>query len=40
MKNIALQMGMNIKVWQNPYNFARECSGWINYQRSKAILGC
>ena len=30
MKNITLQMGMNIKTWQNPYNFANEYSGWMN----------
>ena len=31
-------MGMNMKAWQNPYNFGREYSGWINYQSYKAIL--
>ena len=40
MENIDLQIGMNIKVWQNLYNFAYEYSGWMNYQSSKAILGC
>ena len=40
MENIALQMGMNMKAWQNPYNFAHEYSGQMNYQSSKAILGC
>ena len=40
MENIALQMGMNMKVWQNPDNFAHEYSGEMNYQSSKAILGC
>ena len=29
-----------MKAWQNPYNFAHEYSGWMNYQSSKAILGC
>ena len=33
-------MGVNMKVWQNPYNFAYEYSGYVNYQSSKAILGC
>ena len=40
MKNIDLPMGMNMKAWQNPYNFAHEYSGWMNYQNSNAILGC
>ena len=40
MENIDLQIGMNIKTWQNPYNFANEHSAWMNYQSSKAILGC
>ena len=40
MENIALQMGMNIKTWQNPYNFAGEYSKQMNFQSSKAILGC
>ena len=30
MENIDLQMGMNMKAWQNPHNFAHEYSGWIN----------
>ena len=41
MENIDLQMGMNMKAWQNPYNLAHEYSEWMNYyQRSKAILRC
>ena len=40
MENIALQMGMNMKPWQNPYNFPHEYSGEMNYQSYKAILGC
>ena len=40
MENIDLQMGMNMKAWQNPYNFAHKNFGWINYQSSKAISGC
>ena len=40
MEYIDLQMGMNMKARQNPYNFAHEYSGWMNYQSSKAILGC
>ena len=40
MENIALQINMNMKAWQNPYNFAQEYSGWVNYQSYKAILGC
>ena len=40
MENIDLQMGMNMKAWQNPYHFAHEYSGWMNYQGSKATLGC
>ena len=40
MENFDLQMGMNMKVLQNPYNFAHEYSGWMNYQSFKAILGC
>ena len=39
-KNIHLQMGMNMKAWQNSYNFAHEFSGWLNNQCFKAILGC
>ena len=39
MENIDLQTGMNMKAWQNPYNFAHECSGWVNYQSANAILG-
>ena len=38
MENNNLQMGMNMKAWQNAYNFAHECSGWMNFQSSKAIL--
>ena len=38
MENIDLQMGMDMKAWQNPYSFAHEYSGWMNYQSSKAIL--
>ena len=40
MEDIDLQMGMNMKSWQNPYNFAHEYSGRMNYRSSKAILGC
>ena len=40
LENIALQIGMNMKAWQNPYNFAQEYSGQMNYQSSKASLGC
>ena len=40
MENIDLQMSMDIKVWQHLYNFAHEYSGQMNYQSSKAILGC
>ena len=40
MANIDLQIGMNLKAWQNPYNFANEYSGWMNYQGSNAILRC
>ena len=39
MQNSDLQMGLNMKAWQNPYNFAHEYSGWIN-QSSKAIVLC
>ena len=37
MEIIALQMGMNMKAWQSPYNFAHEFSGQMNYQISKVI---
>ena len=40
MENIDLQMRMDMKAWQNPYHFAHEYSGWMNYQSSKATLGC
>ena len=40
MEYTDLQMGMNMKAWQNPYNFAHEYSGWMNYYNFKAILGC
>ena len=40
MERIDLQMGMYMKAWQNPYNFAHEHSRWMNYESSKAILGC
>ena len=40
MENTDFQMGMNMKAWQDPHNFAHEYSGWINNQISKAILGC
>ena len=40
MENIALQMGMNMRAWQNPCNFAHQYSGLMNYQSSKATLGC
>ena len=41
MEKIALQMNMNMKAWQNLYNFAHKYSGKVNnYQSSKAILGC
>ena len=40
MENIDLQMGVNVKAWQNPYNFAHEYSRWMIYQSSKAVLGC
>ena len=40
MENIDLQMGVNMKARQNPYNFAHEYSGWTDYQSSKAILVC
>ena len=39
MENIELPMGMNMRAWQNTYNFDHEYSGWLNYQSSKAILG-
>ena len=39
-KNIALEMGINMKAWKTPYNFAHEYSGQMHYQSSKAILGC
>ena len=38
MENID-QMGMNMKVWQNPYNFAHKYSGQMNDKSSKAVLG-
>ena len=37
MENIALQMGMNMKAWQNPYNFAHEYSGWMNYRQFQDV---
>ena len=40
MGNIAFQMDMNMKLWQNPYNFGHEYSGYMNCQSSKAVLGC
>ena len=40
MKHIDLQIDMNMKTWQNPYNFVHEYSGWMNYHSSKAILEC
>ena len=40
MEKIALQRDMNVKAWQNQYNFADEYSGWMNYQSSKANLIC
>ena len=40
MKNTDFQMGMDMKAWQNPCNFAHESSGWMDYQSSKVILGC
>ena len=40
MENIDFQMGVDMKAWQNPYNFAHEYSGWMDYQSSKVILGC
>ena len=40
MENIDLQMGMNTKAWQNPYDFSHEYSEWMNCQSFKAILGC
>ena len=40
MENIDFQVGMNMKALQNPYNFALECSGWMNDQSFKTILGC
>ena len=30
MEKIDLEIGMNVKSWQNPYNFAHEYSGWMN----------
>ena len=27
MENIDLQMGINMKAWQNPYNFTHKYSG-------------
>ena len=32
MENTDLEMSMNMKAWQNSYNFAHEYSGWMNYQ--------
>ena len=40
MENNEVQISINMKAWQNTYNFAHEYSGWINYQNYKAILGC
>ena len=40
MENTDLQIGMNMKAWQNPYNLAYEYSGWMNCQSSKATLRC
>ena len=40
MENIDLQMGVNVKAWQNPYNFAHEYYRWMIYQSFKAVLGC
>ena len=40
MENIDLQTDMNMKAWQNPHNFAHDYFGWMNYQKSKAIIGC
>ena len=40
MENVDLQMGMNMKTWQNPYNFVSEYRGWIYYQSPKTILWC
>ena len=40
MEHIDLQIDMNMKTWQNPYNFVHEYSGWMNYDSSKAILEC
>ena len=37
MENTDLQMGMNMKAWQNPYNLAYEYSGWMNCQSSKDV---
>ena len=37
MENIALQMGMNMKAWQNPYNFAHEYSVWMNYRQFQDV---
>ena len=37
MENISLQIDMNVKEWQNTYNFAHNYSGQMNYQSSKAI---
>ena len=39
IKNIDLQMVMNMKAWQNLYNFAHEYSVSLNYRSSKKILG-
>ena len=40
MENIDCEVGMNMKAWQDLYNFPHEYSGWMNNQISKAILGC
>ena len=40
MENTDCEMGMNMKAWQDLYNFSHEYSGWMNNQISKAILGC
>ena len=39
MENVDFQMGMNMKAKQNPYSFAHEYFGQMNYQSSKANLG-
>ena len=38
MENIDFQVGMNMKAWQNPYCFAHEYFGEMNYESSKGIL--